>query len=80
MGITAFYGKAMEDVAAVALLEGVRKAGYTHFDTAEIYMSTKSVIPCCLSVAPRTNPSTVPRVSAVRSRRPRPRPSGMRRR
>lgn len=37
MGITAFYGAPMEDAAALKLLKGAYDAGYTHFDTAEIY-------------------------------------------
>lgn len=37
MGITAFYGEAMDDESAVALLRGVYDAGYRHFDSSEIY-------------------------------------------
>ena len=37
MGITAFYGDAMPDNAAIELLQGVYDAGCRHFDTAEIY-------------------------------------------
>lgn len=39
MGITAFYGAPMEDAAALELLKGVHAAGYTLFDTAEVYRS-----------------------------------------
>eukprot|EP00929_Paragymnodinium_shiwhaense_P109019 TRINITY_DN75385_c0_g1_i1.p1 TRINITY_DN75385_c0_g1~~TRINITY_DN75385_c0_g1_i1.p1 ORF type:complete len:334 (+),score=99.58 TRINITY_DN75385_c0_g1_i1:78-1079(+) len=39
MGVTAFYGPAMENNAANDLLAAVHKMGYTHFDTAEIYRS-----------------------------------------
>mmetsp|Transcript_60960 Transcript_60960/g.137490 ORF Transcript_60960/g.137490 Transcript_60960/m.137490 type:complete len:331 (-) Transcript_60960:78-1070(-) len=37
MGITAFYGAAMEDDKAVELLKSVYDMGYRHFDTAEAY-------------------------------------------
>lgn len=37
MGITAFYGPAMADEEAVALLQGVHAAGSRHFNSAEIY-------------------------------------------
>jgi aryl-alcohol dehydrogenase-like predicted oxidoreductase len=37
MSITAFYGEAMDDESAVALLRGAYDAGYRHFDTAEVY-------------------------------------------
>ena len=37
MGITAFYGKRMEDERAVALLRHAFDRGVTHWDTAEVY-------------------------------------------
>ena len=37
MGITAFYGKRMDDEAAVALMKHAFDKGVTHFDTAEVY-------------------------------------------
>jgi len=37
MGMTAFYGRPMDDDAAVALLAHAFVAGVTHFDTAEVY-------------------------------------------
>lgn len=37
MGITAFYGKPMEDANALELLQSVYDAGCHHFDTAEVY-------------------------------------------
>ena len=37
MGITSFYGAAMEEEAAMALLKTVYDQGCRHFDTAEIY-------------------------------------------
>jgi aryl-alcohol dehydrogenase-like predicted oxidoreductase len=37
MGITAFYGASMADVAALKLLQAVYDAGCRHFDTAELY-------------------------------------------
>lgn len=45
MGMTAFYGPAMQDGDGVALLEAVRVAGCTHFDTAEIYQQFREVLP-----------------------------------
>jgi aryl-alcohol dehydrogenase-like predicted oxidoreductase len=40
MGITAFYGEPMTEEAAVALLTSAHAAGYTHFDSSEVYTST----------------------------------------
>lgn len=37
MGISAFYGAAMEDEKALELLKGVYDGGVCHFDTAELY-------------------------------------------
>lgn len=37
MGITAFYGKPMDDSAAVSLLQKAYSLGVTHWDTAEAY-------------------------------------------
>lgn len=37
MGITSFYGAAMEDEAAMSLLKTVYDSGCRHFDTAEMY-------------------------------------------
>ncbi|CAB9524357.1 Aldo-keto reductase yakc [NADP(+)] [Seminavis robusta] len=37
MGISAFYGAAMEDAKAIELLKGVYDGGCRHFDTAEVY-------------------------------------------
>jgi len=37
MGLTAFYGAALEEAAGVAVLEAAYKLGVTHFDTAEAY-------------------------------------------
>ena len=37
MGITSFYGKPMEDEAAIKLMAHAYKRGVTHFDTAEVY-------------------------------------------
>lgn len=39
MGITAFYGDAMSDDDAIALLSFVYEKGCRHFDTAELYKS-----------------------------------------
>mmetsp|Transcript_68793 Transcript_68793/g.109151 ORF Transcript_68793/g.109151 Transcript_68793/m.109151 type:complete len:328 (-) Transcript_68793:179-1162(-) len=43
MGITAFYGKSMEDEACTALLKEVFDMGYSHFDTAEVYRQDDKV-------------------------------------
>lgn len=45
MGMTAFYGPAMQDGDGVALLQAVHAAGCTHFDTAEIYQQFQEVLP-----------------------------------
>ena len=37
MGMTAFYGKPMSNVAAEELLVNAFKNGITHWDTAEVY-------------------------------------------
>jgi len=37
MGITAFYGKPLEDEAAIAVMKHAFDHGVTHFDTAEVY-------------------------------------------
>lgn len=37
MGLTAFYGPALEDDVALAILERAVELGVTHFDTAEMY-------------------------------------------
>jgi len=37
MGISAFYGAAMEDSKALELLQGIYDGGCRHFDTAEVY-------------------------------------------
>lgn len=37
MGLAAFYGPALDDDAAVAVLEKAYEGGVTHFDSAEVY-------------------------------------------
>ena len=45
MGITAFYGPAITDDEAVALLQAAQKAGCKHFDTAEVYQQFSEIVP-----------------------------------
>ena len=45
MGMTAFYGPAMQDEAGVELLTSVHASGCVHFDTAEIYKQFDNVLP-----------------------------------
>ena len=40
MGMTAFYGRPIDDEDAVALLKHAFTCGVTHWDTAEVYQST----------------------------------------
>ena len=40
MGMTAFYGKPMDDADAVLLLQHAFSQGVTHWDTAEVYTCT----------------------------------------
>jgi aryl-alcohol dehydrogenase-like predicted oxidoreductase len=45
MGMTTYYGPAMKTSIGEALLRSVFDAGYTHFDTAEVYQQPKEVLP-----------------------------------
>lgn len=57
MGITAFYGEAMEDMPALELLKSVYDAGCRHFDTAEVYATktkhNEEVVGKFLQIVPR---------------------------
>lgn len=46
MGITAFYGSAMDDDDAMTLLKTVYDTGVRHFDTAEIYKTGNPFVHC----------------------------------
>lgn len=45
MGMTAFYGPAMKTKEGIELLRSVYDAGYTHFDTAEVYTADWYALP-----------------------------------